>query len=200
MNNKSKYLMIFASLTFAVWNIKCTQQHKSNEAHTIATIDNEIGTLRYRIDSIRTNVSRQIQDSLSMCGQYIYIRENREKVEQLAEENKEILKKVYNLVKRQSPFNIPKCNETLFTENADMGYLPRNEVDYINYARQIYFSNKRKITKFNKAEAALKKIEPSIRNHFGQHAIAQISDMQLQIDSLLNKKIAVLNGGAAKQK
>lgn len=195
--------MIFAGLTFAVWNIKCTQEQKRNDAHTIATIDDEIGTLRYRIDSIRTNISHSIQDSLSKCDQYIYIQKNRENVEQLTQTNKEILRSVYNLVRRQSPFKIPKCNESLFAEypaDMDYGYLPRPETDYINNVRQIYFSNKRKISRFNKTEAQLKQIEPAIRNHFDRQAITQISDLQLQIDSLLGEKIATLNGYAAKQK
>ena len=157
---------------------------KTNEK--ISNIDDEIANSKRYIDSLRTTKEERIHDSLIQYPAYQYVTENRETADSLRNTNAQMLQHAYNIAKSNSMVKIPHKNESVFTDFT--------EIPTIQNIKNSYYKNKRKIREFDRHIQALGTLPQDVRYHIDSATIAQISQYQNQIDSLLCVKDALISG------
>ncbi len=158
----------------------------------IANIDAQIAVTRHRIDSVRTSWPLAINDSLATNKTYIMVHRNAKSIDSIKNENKKIINRAYALADKHAMFNIPRRNENLFTE---FDFIPEMQ----NLGRK-YFKNKQTIAGFNQSENVIRNFESDVRRHFDSIAVNHIYQLQLEMDSLLNRKHYLIQMRDMKQK
>jgi len=190
INNLHMFLLVTGFL--AACGTQIDTETAENYQKDFQKMDWDIKSLRCKIDSVRGAAPVATLDSLMKYTAYRYIVENRATADSLIGANQELLNRAYRAAHKYSNFTVPKRNESLFTDYA--------ELDVVNKIRPIYYSNKRRITRYTRAADEMRPVIPVVRNHFDSVTNRRVSDLQLKMDSLLNQKIALINAYKARGK
>ena len=162
----------------------CQKDNREKADETISKIDDKIAYNRHQIDSLYTAKEQRIQDSLVFYPDYQYVEQNKGATDSLRIANIELLDSAYKYARSNSLVMAPQHNESLFTDFADM--------PMIEQIRHLYYNNKQKINTFDRHKRALGTIPYDIRRYIDSATYAQITQLQNQIDSLLNQKDKII--------
>ena len=185
MKKDLKYILTIGTSLLIACGIKNNSVTQDKHLVHIYTIDKQISTLRYEIDSIYKNKSEKANDSLMQHTSYKYFAQNHAKIDSLIKQNQQLLRTAYKAVSNYASVSIVKCDESVFSF--------AEEIETVRKIAPQYYASKRKIANFKKMEADANILEQLIQNYFDQQSIKQISNNQLKIDSLLNAKITLVN-------
>ena len=116
--------------------------------------------------------------------EYQYVEQNKGATDSLRIANRELLNSAYKYARSNSLVMAPQHNESLFTDFADMPMIEK--------IRHLYYNNKQKINTFDRHKRALGTIPYDIRRYIDSATYAQITQLQNQIDSLLNQKDKII--------
>lgn len=159
---------------------------KTNDyASALRAIDSMIRQNDFRRDSMRANMTQYTADILNQNPEYRYICENQSTIDSLTTANDELLGRAYSMARRHSVMTVPRRNATLFTNYKDIRGIPQ-----IGWK---YYANRKKIQEFERRKSAIVNLPQTVRNHCDSTVLAQIDRLQRQKDSLLNKKMKLIN-------
>ncbi len=190
------YLILLTLVWICCYNLGQIRKQqfceKQKNENSLDKINHEIIATRYRIDSVRHALPGAVLDSMMRNDVCAYLMQNAQRTDSLRHVNDSLLTRAFNIANKKTIFSVPHRNTTLFTEFSD---LP--EVRRIGWK---YYANDRQIRKYNKTKAENPYLARAIRTHFDSVANTQISQLQRQMDSLLNVKHAQIENLMSYQK
>lgn len=199
MNNvSSKYrdiafllaLIICVFVARTVPDIRRDEKDKSTPDSLLRTTNKNITITSAEIDSLRRALPQLIEDSLRRNETFQYLSQNAAQIDSMRTVNQELIDRAYATAARTSMFSVPRRNATVFSEYRD--------VRGIKPLSWKYYANDKLIRAYDKTKSANPNLERSIRSHFDSIGNMQITRLQNQIDSLLNKKYELICGGRTK--
>ncbi len=165
--------------------LSMTANQESAKNKLLAETDKNIDATRDEIQRIRTALPGLISDSLNKNDTYTYLVENGPAIDSLRKANDQILDRAYNAAYRHSMFNVPKHNTTVFTEFS--------EIPTVRNSGWKYWANDKKIRQYDRVKSMNPNLQRAIRSHFDSVANNRITQLQARMDSLLNKKLNLVN-------
>lgn len=165
--------------------LSMTANQESAKNKLLAETDKNIDATRDEIQRIRTALPGSISDSLNKNDTYTYLVENGPAIDSLRKANSQILDRAYNAAYRHSMFNVPKHNTTVFTEFS--------EIPTVRNSGWKYWANDKKIRQYDRVKSMNPNLQRAIRSHFDSVANNRITQLQARMDSLLNKKLNLVN-------
>ena len=165
--------------------LSMTANQESAKNKLLAETDRNIDATRDEIQRIRTALPGLISDSLNKNDTYTYLVENGPAIDSLRKANDQILDRAYNAAYRHSMFNVPKHNTTVFTEFS--------EIPTVRNSGWKYWANDKKIRQYDRVKSMNPNLQRAIRSHFDSVANNRITQLQARMDSLLNKKLNLVN-------
>lgn len=165
--------------------LSMTANQESTKNKLLVETDKNISATRDEISRIRTALPGLISDSLNRNDTYTYLIKNGPAIDSLRKANGQILDRAYNAAYRHSMFNVPKHNTTVFTEFS--------EIPTVRNSGWKYWANDKKIRQYDRVKSMNPNLQRAIRSHFDSVANNRITQLQARMDSLLNKKLNLVN-------
>lgn len=203
VSNISKVSRIAAYALVIVLLAACVYKHnnkyekkldkeQNQKIDSLNMTDRAIVATRYEIDSVHRVLPGMILDSMMRNAVCSYLMQNMVRTDSLRHVNDSLLTRAFEIANKRTIFSVPRRNTTLFTEYADFPGMRR-------IGRQ-YYANDKQIRKYDKINSENPYLTRAIRTHFDSVANNKISQLQRQMDSLLNIKHKQIENLMTRQK
>ncbi len=160
------------------------QNQEKQQSARIEKLDSQIIAKFSASRQLQAAIDKKTQDSLNRIPEYVFVMQNRNRVDSLRNANDSLIKRAYKIVISDTVFGIVRKNESLFTEYSDIP-----QVQNIGWQ---YWRNKQVIKYFEQQLSAVENTSENVRTYFRKSADAKIQQLYREIDVLLTEKEQII--------
>ncbi len=173
-------VFVLALVMAMAHDIKKIKRMERAQNTKMARIDAGIKSANAQIDSLYNAVGGAVEDSLARHPEYQWVVDNAAQIDSLRAVNQNLVQRAYNAARKNSIMDIPRNDESVFSDFAD--------VPGVKNVKWQYYANKNKIREFDRRAPFVAHLPNTVRAHFYLQANKQVHELQDKIDSLLDEK------------